>query len=396
LAWEPIAYGGDGGYYEIGYATAAGGPYAVHGTTEDSGQKAATGYVAAGLQPGTAYYFAVRTYTPAHDWQQNDLWSESTAEISGTTAACFPPAVPTLTLPGDGSHTADSTPAFEWETATGADDYELEVAGDPGFASPAIVTATAATVVTPLLSLADDTYFWHVRGHNASAGCDTYGDWSDVWTVTVDTIEPLGAISINDGDAYSRDVTVTLTLTATDSVGVTEMNLQANGAWGGWEPFAPTKEGTLAGGDGIHTVYVRYRDAAGNHSAVVEDSIELDTVPPTVPSLLSPADGTVTEQRAPTFDWTASVGAAGYQLQLDDDEAFDSPELDRIQTNTSHVPGSLLPAGVHFWRVRARDAAGNWSSWTSAWELEIETGGNFSLFLPLILNQEKGNWSQLH
>jgi hypothetical protein len=37
----------------------------------------------AGLTTGQAYYFLVRTYTPAHDDQQSDLWSEYTVEVSG-------------------------------------------------------------------------------------------------------------------------------------------------------------------------------------------------------------------------------------------------------------------------------------------------------------------------
>lgn len=82
LAWTPIAYTGDGGYYEVSYATAPGGPYTVHGAT---GSKTAAGYRAGGLQPATTYYFVVRAYTPAHAGQQNDLWSAYSQEIAAAT-----------------------------------------------------------------------------------------------------------------------------------------------------------------------------------------------------------------------------------------------------------------------------------------------------------------------
>ncbi|MGB3905249.1 MAG: hypothetical protein WBB22_10020, partial [Anaerolineae bacterium] len=78
LAWTPAAYTGDGGCYEAGFSITPAGPYTAHGTTTD---KTATGYVADGLSPDTAYYFAVRTHTPAHGSQQNDLWSEYGQEV---------------------------------------------------------------------------------------------------------------------------------------------------------------------------------------------------------------------------------------------------------------------------------------------------------------------------
>jgi hypothetical protein len=84
LSWTPIAYTGDGGYYEVSYSTRSGGPYTVHGTTSD---KTATGYLADGLFPGTTYYFVVCTYTPPHGDQQNALWSEYSDEVSATTEA---------------------------------------------------------------------------------------------------------------------------------------------------------------------------------------------------------------------------------------------------------------------------------------------------------------------
>jgi uncharacterized repeat protein (TIGR01451 family) len=84
LTWQPITYTLDGGFYEVSYATSAGDPYTVAGTTAD---KTGTGYVVEGLAPGTSYHFVVRTHTPAHWEQQNDLWSSWSTEISATTLA---------------------------------------------------------------------------------------------------------------------------------------------------------------------------------------------------------------------------------------------------------------------------------------------------------------------
>jgi hypothetical protein len=53
----------------------------VHGTTHD---KLFFTYFLNNLIPVTTYYFVLRTFTPAHDANQNDLWSEYSSEISVT------------------------------------------------------------------------------------------------------------------------------------------------------------------------------------------------------------------------------------------------------------------------------------------------------------------------
>ncbi len=83
LSWTPIEYVGDGGYYTIGFSTKADGPYTVHGTTAN---KEASSYLVDGLDPGRTYYVRVRTYTPAHDGQPNDLVSDYVSVAAVTTA----------------------------------------------------------------------------------------------------------------------------------------------------------------------------------------------------------------------------------------------------------------------------------------------------------------------
>ena len=82
LAWTPIAYAQHGGHYQVRIATTPGGPYAVHGTTPD---KTASGYTINGLSPEQSYYVVLRSYSPSHDDQQSNLWSEYGAEIEAST-----------------------------------------------------------------------------------------------------------------------------------------------------------------------------------------------------------------------------------------------------------------------------------------------------------------------
>jgi hypothetical protein len=89
LSWTPIAYQGNGGYYEVLSSQTQGGPYTLDGTTTGSGGKTASGLTVSGLPSGTNY-FVVRTLTPAHVSQPlnpatdnpNDLTSVDSSEAN--------------------------------------------------------------------------------------------------------------------------------------------------------------------------------------------------------------------------------------------------------------------------------------------------------------------------
>ncbi|HLO29335.1 MAG TPA: hypothetical protein VK249_09385 [Anaerolineales bacterium] len=53
-------------------------------------------------------------------------------------------------------------------------------------------------------------------------------------------------------------------------------------------------------------------------------------------------------------------GSVNYQFQLDNDPDFSSPLYSVIQRTPTRRPPGLL-RGAYFWRVRAQDAASNWS-----------------------------------
>jgi hypothetical protein len=84
LAWTPISYTADGGYYEILGALDASGPYSVVAQTAD---KTVSSHLVAGLAPGRSYFFAVRTVTPAHGDQPSTLTSDPVLTAGATLAA---------------------------------------------------------------------------------------------------------------------------------------------------------------------------------------------------------------------------------------------------------------------------------------------------------------------
>jgi hypothetical protein len=110
---------------------------------------------------------------------------------------------------------------------------------------------------------------------------DKAGNVEDKKTLTlkIDRSAPSGSVTINDGASRTRSRSVTLTLSATDlspGSGVSQMrisNTQSGLSSATWEAYSTTKAWSLSSGQGTKTVYVQYRDGAGNRSAVVTDTI---------------------------------------------------------------------------------------------------------------------------
>jgi hypothetical protein len=87
----------------------------------------------------------------------------------------------------------------------------------------------------------------------------------------------------------------------------------------------------------------------------------VDTTPPPAPVLSAPANGAIYRSN-PTFTWLAAAGANAYQFQFASDSGFSNIEYTSgVLAVTSHIPNPAMTVGAHYWRVRSRDAAGNWS-----------------------------------
>jgi hypothetical protein len=109
------------------------------------------------------------------------------------------------------------------------------------------------------------------------------GNWS--LDIETDNTPPTGTVKIDGDGAASGSRSVTLDLTSSDpgtpTSGVAEMRFSNDGTtFSAYQPYAATASWTLSAGDGTKTVYAQFRDASGIESAVVSDSIKLDTTGP--------------------------------------------------------------------------------------------------------------------
>ena len=119
---------------------------------------------------------------------------------------------------------------------------------------------------------------------------------------------------------------------------------------------------------------VRAKDPGGNWSPwSTKWKFTVDTTAPGKPILVSPVNESKTTDRTPTFTWKAVTGAKYYQLVVDNNADFSSPVYTSPWgTTVSKTLGTALAPKPYYWKVRAKDAAGNISPWSGAWKLTIK------------------------
>ena len=98
----------------------------------------------------------------------------------------------------------------------------------------------------------------------------------------------------------------------------------------------------------------------------------VDTVAPGVPVLLTPLNGAYTYDRTTTFYWKAVTGAEKYQLYLAETPDFSTTYFTTYFLEpTSYNFLFAIEPGTYYWKVRARDAAGNIGGWSVVWKVII-------------------------
>jgi hypothetical protein len=132
-------------------------------------------------------------------------------------------------------------------------------------------------------------------------------------TITVDTVPPTGTMVIADDASAVNSTDVSLDLTWADAgSGVSQVRMSNDGAaWSTWVPAQASTPWTMDAGAGQHTVFLQFRDAAGNVSATSSDSVLLDTTPPTGSFVLVHGAAYVMPWESFTADTTSSDDAGG-------------------------------------------------------------------------------------
>ncbi|MBD3291079.1 hypothetical protein GF337_19885 [candidate division KSB1 bacterium] len=118
-----------------------------------------------------------------------------------------------------------------------------------------------------------------------------------------------------------------------------------------------------------------YSDDGDEPTVIVTVTAHKEYNPPPIPNaptLSSPPNNATNQQTSLTLRWNASSGAASYELQVDDNQNFSSPVVNRSGiTSTSQVVSGLAEGTLYYWRVNASNSSGT-SPWSGVWRFTTQ------------------------
>ena len=198
------------------------------------------------------------------------------------------------------------------------------------------------------------TVYYQIKD-NAGLVSATYSD-----AIILDTKGPVGSVTVNEGAAYATGTSVTLTLSAMDTMsGIAEMRFSNdNTTYIDWQAYATSKTWNLSEGDGSKTVYVQFKDRLGLISTC-SDTIILDTVQPTGFVMISGGE-TCTNSISVMLTVSAQDNISGVaQMRFSNDNtSWSSWEAYAISKQWTLLPGD----GTKIVNVQYRDNVGLTSS----------------------------------
>src|SRR3989338_7071964 len=264
-----------------------------------------------------------------------NISSPANATISLNQTDTTAPTSPSISI---NSGATSTTTASVTLTLSASDDtgvtgyYASESSITPSLTATGWTTVTSATSYSATgaftLSSSSGTKTVYVWFKDAAGNISSSANSSITLTASTDGTNPTNqSVSINSGSSSTTSTSVTLTLSATDNVGVTgycakeSSTISANDTC--WTSVTSTTSYsanvsyTLSSGTGIKTVYVFFRDAAGNVSGSAIGGITLngkDTKAPSGTTVIINGGDTYTATTTVTLilGATDNVGVTAY------------------------------------------------------------------------------------
>lgn len=200
------------------------------------------------------------------------------------------------------------------------------------------------------------------------------------WTPTVEQLKYFGKWEVSakwTSDPNLRGI-VNYTVFHNEGSGVISADQRING--GQWNHL-----GTFEfKGEGNEYVRLDNNRAEDTKELVVADAVQFKLVDayPQVPTPLSPADGSYTNDNTPLLDWSDVVDPLGddiyynYQVRTGSEDGpvvWNYYNHHNSYLNNSQLQAGTTPDNVYYWQVRAIDENGNESDWSVPSKLTIDT-----------------------
>ncbi|MGB9911096.1 MAG: LamG-like jellyroll fold domain-containing protein, partial [Microgenomates group bacterium] len=292
------------------------------------------------------YYWRVRAIDgkdTESDWAVANN-GEIAFKVDATPPLSFAPVV------NPSGWTSNNTPTLTFsttDTASGVDHYEVKI-GEEGTYS-----IQSSPYIFP--SQPDGQQRIYIKAVDVAGN-----ERVETVDIFIDTAPPSGSILINSGNEYTSSSEVILTLNASDATsGVSQMIISENSDFSGssWESYTTSKVFSLSSSEGSKTVYVKFKDNAGNISAVFSDSIILDTSGPTGVITINNGDN-YTSSRIVTLSISASdIFASVLQMKISENSNFSAAVWESYTATKSYTLSSS--EGTKTIYIKFKDSLGN-------------------------------------
>ena len=319
------------------------------------------------IPPGNLSYSTTYTATitaGVEDMAGNNMHADHSWSFTTESPPTSAPSVPT----GVNATAGNGQVTITWDAVAGATSYNIYWSTTAG-----VIKANGtkiSNVTSPYIHSGrtnGTTYYYVVTAENDNGESSESAEVSAKPGVA-DTTPPTGSVIINNNAAYTNSTSVTLTLTATDASGVSQMCISNENTCSSWETYTTSKSWSLTTGDGTKTVYVWFKDGVGNaNTTPYTDSITLDTTASTDGTLSATAgDGQISLIWFGFSDATSGIGS--YKLVYSTTStpaSCDSGAEIYSGTDTSYTHTNLTNAITYYYLVCALDNAGNVSTGTA-------------------------------
>ncbi|MFH2142621.1 MAG: T9SS type A sorting domain-containing protein [Bacteroidota bacterium] len=337
------------------------------------------------LSYGETYYWQVRVAHSADTSIWTNPWHFTTL-FQLTTQ-------PILSSPADGSIGLSLPVTIEWLAYTGATFYQYEIDTSTSFLSPVLGNTTNLTEVINGLSYSE-TYYWRIRANNGSG----FSPWSVTWSFSTGGILAPVLISPADG---STDISVsTVNLDWNDvSLAIsyeyeysTDIGFLSNVVSG-----SVSSSDASIGGLNYSTTYywrVRVYDGIAFSSWSVIWSFTTEVIPLDAVILHFPGNNSTNMAiNGLLFNWYSVVAADEYEFAYSPDINFTFSVTTLNNTDTFLTLSGLQYNLQYYWRVRAKEGASNYGTWSVAWAFTTE---NDPFGAPTLLTPSDGATGQLY
>ena len=287
----------------------------------------------------------------------------------------IPPEKPTLSNPADKDiETKPEILVFTWKKVDNSTYYLVQIDDTDNFNSPESEKEISKNSFSPPTVLTQGTYYWRVRAFNEY---DTPSEWSSTWQFVV-SIPPEAPTLSLPISGYKETTTTkpTFEWNSVENSEIYQIQVDDNQDFNSPEYEDNTSETdrtpSTSFDQGVY--YWRVRafntyDTPGDWSSTWKFTI---SIPPATPILLSPADDYLEETTTkPLFEWKSAQNAASYQIQIDNNQSFNSVEYENETENTSRNSTTDLTQGDYYWRVRAFNAYDTPGDWSNTWKFTI-------------------------